>query len=52
MKKCENVTLMGEMSTFRATYLEKKFRYIYFLLFVWVQLMNIYTLEKLEKNLR
>ena len=50
MKKCENVTLIGERSLFRATYLKKLARYIYFLLF----LMNsakeyLYTREIRKK---
>ena len=52
MKKCENVTLIGGRGLFKATYLKKEVHYIYFLLFFWIQLMNIYTLEKLEKNLK
>ena len=52
MKKWENVTLIGEKSLFRPTYFKKLVRYIYFLLFSWIQLKNIYTLEKLEKNLK
>ena len=51
MKKCENVTFIGERGLFRATYLEKKVGYIYYLLFFLIQLMNIYTQEKLEKKI-
>ena len=52
MKKFENVNFLGERGLFRAIYLEKKASYIYFLLFLWIQLKNIYILEKLEKNLK
>ena len=52
MKKWENMTLIGEQILFRPTYHKKYVRYIYFLLFSWIQLKNIYTLEKLEKNLK